>query len=254
MEKLSLPGSLGSISPKKHVPGIHNDDTQPGTSSSSSSATDMELTAAVAAAAAAGLSDKPTSPTPQMRLSDVLKQKKPPKRGSSRKNSSSSCHHSGNLDDSVEMFSCSSTSNKAGGTGTPGRVTPTKSGKAAGSAAAAAAIASNKEEIKQWIRDEAQKFCKKYSCGVENQGIGNNKTRSSHPAHTTLNSLSDATQMLSATSQLKMSGNSEDLRALREIAAIICDSDVSPFEIIHSGWLASCWHTSRNSQRPEITG
>ena len=35
--------------------------------------------------------------------------------------------------------------------------------------------------------------------------------------------------------QLTMSGNSEDLRALREIAAIICGSDVSPIEIIHPG-------------------
>ena len=57
-------------------------------------------------------SDKPSSPTPQMRLSDVLKRKKPPKRGAGRKGGSRGS------EDSPD-FTNSKSSSSLGGNHTP---------------------------------------------------------------------------------------------------------------------------------------
>ena len=78
---------------------------------------------------------------------------------------------------------------------------------------------SNKEKIKIWLRDEASSFSKQYF-SLETHG-------NSHPALNVLNRLCQATESLLVMDR--------DLSALREISVIMRDSDVSAFEVIHSG-------------------
>ena len=79
-----------------------------------------------------------------------------------------------------------------------------QSSTAAAAAATAAALANNKEKIKQWIREQAIKFCATY-LGAGACGPGSNGS-SSHPALSILNRLCDATQMLAASALSQVRG------------------------------------------------
>ncbi|XP_064639626.1 E3 ubiquitin-protein ligase TRIP12-like isoform X2 [Lineus longissimus] len=82
-------------------------------------------------------------------------------------------------------------------------------------------ISGNKEKIKAWIKENAVKFSEQFF-NTDNHG-------GSHPALSVLNRLCEATEKLA---------NEDDeagVEHLQEIADIMSDSDVSPFEIIHSG-------------------
>ncbi|XP_066267756.1 E3 ubiquitin-protein ligase TRIP12-like isoform X2 [Branchiostoma lanceolatum] len=85
-------------------------------------------------------------------------------------------------------------------------------------------LASNKEKIKQWIKDRATKFEKDYF-SHETQGI-------SHPALDVLRRLCDAVEKLALEKD-------RGIDCLVDISRIVTDSDVSPFEIQHSGLVKS---------------
>lgn len=81
-------------------------------------------------------------------------------------------------------------------------------------------LAGNKEKIKRWIREQANKFSQQYFRSDNNGDI--------HPALCVLNRLTGA--ILSLEIDVGRS-----LDALKEIRAIVVESDISPFEVIHSG-------------------
>ncbi|CAL1261818.1 unnamed protein product [Larinioides sclopetarius] len=78
----------------------------------------------------------------------------------------------------------------------------------------------NREKIKAWIKEQAQKFDEEFF-SVEQPGL-------SHPAMNVLNRLT------AAVGQLDSLGDS-CLKALFEIRSVVMDSDISSFEVIHSG-------------------
>ncbi|XP_006820136.1 E3 ubiquitin-protein ligase TRIP12-like [Saccoglossus kowalevskii] len=84
-------------------------------------------------------------------------------------------------------------------------------------------MANNKEKVKVWIKDQANKFVNQYF-GVEQRG-------DSHPALNILHRLCTATEKLSLE-------NDYGIEALQEISNIMTESDVSPFELLHSGMIA----------------
>ncbi|XP_033112984.1 E3 ubiquitin-protein ligase TRIP12-like isoform X2 [Anneissia japonica] len=78
----------------------------------------------------------------------------------------------------------------------------------------------NKEKIKVWIKHQARKFLEEHF---------NDETQdSTHPAMNVLNNLCAAVDAISME-------DAADLKALQEISTILCDSDISPFEVLHSG-------------------
>ncbi|XP_037922680.1 E3 ubiquitin-protein ligase TRIP12 isoform X3 [Hermetia illucens] len=80
--------------------------------------------------------------------------------------------------------------------------------------------AGNREKARQWIRDQAISFISRYT----EQEIA----KSIHPAASVLSRLSVVIQ--------KLDGNNDDcLEALRELRNILIESDISPFEVNHSG-------------------
>ncbi|XP_071797988.1 E3 ubiquitin-protein ligase TRIP12-like isoform X1 [Asterias amurensis] len=79
---------------------------------------------------------------------------------------------------------------------------------------------SQKEKVKSWIKEQANKFINQYF-GEEMQG-------ESHPALSMLNRLCTAVDQL-------VLDKEQDITVLQEIANILSNSDVSPFEILHSG-------------------
>lgn len=80
--------------------------------------------------------------------------------------------------------------------------------------------AGNREKARQWIRDQSISFVNRYS-DLENAGT-------QHPALSILSRLTCAIQ--------KLDGNSNDcLLALQELRNILIESDISPFEVNHSG-------------------
>ncbi|XP_069194936.1 E3 ubiquitin-protein ligase TRIP12 isoform X14 [Procambarus clarkii] len=78
----------------------------------------------------------------------------------------------------------------------------------------------NKEVVRVWVRDQAQRLNQQYFT-TELQGA-------SHPALSVLN------RLIAAIQQLEQEPNSA-VQALREISRIVTESDISPFEVIHSG-------------------
>ncbi|CRK99378.1 CLUMA_CG012674, isoform A [Clunio marinus] len=77
--------------------------------------------------------------------------------------------------------------------------------------------AGNREKARQWIRDQSILFVKRYH---ESSGV--------HPALTILERLKTAIQ--------KLNGSYDHcLRALEELRNILMESDISPFEVNHSG-------------------
>lgn len=78
----------------------------------------------------------------------------------------------------------------------------------------------NKEKIKAWIKEQAQKFEENYF-SVEQQGT-------THPAMNILNRLTTALSLLESMTD-------GGLKALEEIRSVVVESDISSFEVIHSG-------------------
>lgn len=78
--------------------------------------------------------------------------------------------------------------------------------------------AGNKEKTRQWVRDQATKFIDIYS--------SNEISGSQHPAMNVLSRLTDCIQRLPT---------SECGEALQELREILIESDISPFEVNHSG-------------------
>ncbi|KAK3095400.1 hypothetical protein FSP39_014206 [Pinctada imbricata] len=217
------------------------------TSSSSHSSESLSMAASI---------DTPTLPedqktSTQMRLSDVLKRKKAPKRSLNRKSKTTEdsavdptpkTTHSSRATSKTK----SASSSKDGKSGASSKMSflpslnPRSWGKFASSGSSDRSSGSkvglskdgltqrgpvisnsgNKEKIKTWIKDHAIQFLKQYF-NEENPGT-------SHPALTVLNRLCSATDNLQVESDCGLEG-------LRTIAAIMKESDVSPFEIIHSG-------------------
>ncbi|CAO1401704.1 unnamed protein product [Diamesa hyperborea] len=80
--------------------------------------------------------------------------------------------------------------------------------------------AGNREKARQWIRDQSILFVKQYT--------DHEATGAQHPALSILARLTGAIQ--------RLDGNSDDcLFALQELRNILIESDISPFEVNHSG-------------------
>ncbi|XP_070496016.1 E3 ubiquitin-protein ligase TRIP12 isoform X2 [Chironomus tepperi] len=79
--------------------------------------------------------------------------------------------------------------------------------------------AGNREKARQWIRDQSISFAKRYS---------DHESSSTHPALSILARLTAAIQ--------KLDGSYDNcLKALEELRNILIESDISPFEVNHSG-------------------
>lgn len=79
--------------------------------------------------------------------------------------------------------------------------------------------AGNREKARQWIRDQSISFVKRYA---------DHESSNTHPALTILSRLTAAIQ--------KFDGSYENcLMALEELRNILLESDISPFEVNHSG-------------------
>lgn len=78
--------------------------------------------------------------------------------------------------------------------------------------------AGNKEKARAWVRDQASKFIENYS--------GNELTGPPHPAMNVLSRLTTAIQKLDTL---------DNIDALKELRDILIESDISPFEVNHSG-------------------
>ncbi|KAK8379306.1 hypothetical protein O3P69_019292 [Scylla paramamosain] len=78
----------------------------------------------------------------------------------------------------------------------------------------------NKEIIRVWIREQAQRLNQQYFT-TELQGP-------THPALSVLN------RLIAATQQLEQEPG-QAVPALQEVSSIVTESDISPFEVIHSG-------------------
>ncbi|XP_049857305.1 E3 ubiquitin-protein ligase TRIP12 isoform X2 [Schistocerca gregaria] len=203
------------------------------------------------------LGDDVRSPSPsQLRLSDVLKRKRTPKRNMTSNRKS-------RQDDSLSSSVMQDFFSKATSLGSSGRSTPTGTarsrfagatskttsflaslnparwGRNANSSSSGASerhfhkessitkspsnpnlSAGNKEKARTWIREQAQHFIQIYS-GHEVSG----------PAHPAMNVLARLTQ---AITKLQSQPN-ESLGALQELRSIVIESDISPFEVNHSG-------------------
>ncbi|KAJ6635983.1 E3 ubiquitin-protein ligase TRIP12 [Pseudolycoriella hygida] len=92
--------------------------------------------------------------------------------------------------------------------------------------------AGNREKARQWIRDQAIQFVTKFG---EPDVDGNG----GQSASTVLSRLSGIIQ--------KLDGNMDDcVTALRELRDILIESDISPFEVNHSGLIKSMLHFMAN--------
>jgi E3 ubiquitin-protein ligase TRIP12 len=85
--------------------------------------------------------------------------------------------------------------------------------------------AGNREKARQWIRDQAISFIQRY---IEEESAG----QQPHPAISILARLTGATQKMDGTAN-------ECLQALKELRNILIESDISPFEVNHSGLIKS---------------
>ncbi|XP_070537941.1 E3 ubiquitin-protein ligase TRIP12-like isoform X2 [Ptychodera flava] len=212
-------------------------------------------------------------PLGQGRLSDVLKRKRPPKRTSARKSKYSAPDELATPTgayDSPDPYGKTSPplgSARSFAVSATGRSTPTMKGRAAPAKATGAspkasflaslnpsrwgrgstnsgagvldktpketplpstasmanqAIANSKEKVKAWIKEQAKNFVAQYF-GAEQRG-------DSHPALNILHRLCSATEKLAL-------DEDHGIEALQEISTIMAESDVSPFELLHSGMI-----------------
>ncbi|OXB83098.1 UNVERIFIED_CONTAM: hypothetical protein H355_016662 [Colinus virginianus] len=174
--------------------------------------------------------------SPQGRLSDVLKRKRLPKRGPRRPKYSPPRD-----DDKVDNQAKSPTTTQSPKSSflaslnpkTWGRLStqsnsnniePARTAGVSGLARAASkdTISNNREKIKCWIKEQAHKFVDRYFSSENMDG--------SNPALNVLQRLCTATEQLN----LQVDGGTE---CLVEIRSIVSESDVSSFEIQHSGFV-----------------
>ncbi|XP_028917763.1 E3 ubiquitin-protein ligase TRIP12 isoform X10 [Ornithorhynchus anatinus] len=174
--------------------------------------------------------------SPQGRLSDVLKRKRLPKRGPRRPKYSPPRD-----DDKVDNQAKSPTTTQSPKSSflaslnpkTWGRLStqsnsnniePARTAGVSGLARAASkdTISSNREKIKGWIKEQAHQFVERYFSSENMDG--------SNPALNVLQRLCTATEQLN----LQVDGGAE---CLVEIRSIVSESDVSSFEIQHSGFV-----------------
>ncbi|XP_042709560.1 E3 ubiquitin-protein ligase TRIP12 isoform X6 [Chrysemys picta bellii] len=174
--------------------------------------------------------------SPQGRLSDVLKRKRLPKRGPRRPKYSPPRD-----DDKVDNQAKSPTTTQSPKSSflaslnpkTWGRLStqsnsnniePARTAGVSGLARAASkdTISNNREKIKGWIKEQAHKFVERYFNSENMDG--------SNPALNVLQRLCTATEQLN----LQVDGGAE---CLVEIRSIVSESDVSSFEIQHSGFV-----------------
>ncbi|KAM9853283.1 E3 ubiquitin-protein ligase TRIP12 isoform 2-T2 [Aulostomus maculatus] len=172
--------------------------------------------------------------SPQGRLSDVLKRKRLPKRGPRRPKYSPPRD-----DDKVDNQAKSPTSTQSPKSSFLASLNPKTWGKlgaqtnnansepsrtAGGSGLARAppkdSISNNRDKIKAWIKEQASKFVERY--------FNSENVDGSNPALNVLQRLCTATEQLN----LQVDGGME---CLVEISSIVSESDVSSFEIQHSG-------------------
>ncbi|KFO21893.1 Putative E3 ubiquitin-protein ligase TRIP12 [Fukomys damarensis] len=174
--------------------------------------------------------------SPQGRLSDVLKRKRLPKRGPRRPKYSPPRD-----DDKVDNQAKSPTTTQSPKSSflaslnpkTWGRLSaqsnsnniePARTAGVSGLARAASkdTISNNREKIKGWIKEQAHKFVERYFSSENMDGT--------NPALNVLQRLCAATEQLN----LQVDGGAE---CLVEIRSIVSESDVSSFEIQHSGFV-----------------
>ncbi|XP_051933846.1 E3 ubiquitin-protein ligase TRIP12 isoform X2 [Hippocampus zosterae] len=172
--------------------------------------------------------------SPQGRLSDVLKRKRLPKRGPRRPKYSPPRD-----DDKVDNQAKSPTSTQSPKSSFLASLNPKTWGKlgaqtnnansepsrTAGVSGLARvppkdSISNNRDKIKAWIKEQANKFVERY--------FNSEKVDGSNPALNVLQRLCTATEQLN----LQVDGG---LECLSEISSIVSESDVSSFEIQHSG-------------------
>nr|XP_023822687.1 E3 ubiquitin-protein ligase TRIP12 isoform X2 [Salvelinus alpinus] len=172
--------------------------------------------------------------SPQGRLSDVLKRKRLPKRGPRRPKYSPPRD-----EDKVDNQAKSPTTTQSpkssflaslnpktwGKLGAQTNSTNSEPSRTAGVSGLARAlpkdsVSNNRDKIKTWIKEQACKFVARY--------FNTENIDGSNPALNVLQRLCTATQQLS----LQMDGGVE---CLVEICSIVSESDVSSFEIQHSG-------------------
>ncbi|XP_026176060.1 E3 ubiquitin-protein ligase TRIP12 isoform X3 [Mastacembelus armatus] len=172
--------------------------------------------------------------SPQGRLSDVLKRKRLPKRGPRRPKYSPPRD-----DDKVDNQAKSPTSTQSPKSSFLASLNPKTWGKlgaqtnnansepsrTAGVSGLARvppkdSISNNRDKIKAWIKEQASKFVERY--------FNSENVDGSNPALNVLQRLCTATEQLS----LQVDGGTE---CLVEISSIVSESDVSSFEIQHSG-------------------
>uniref|UniRef100_A0A3Q2ZZI7 E3 ubiquitin-protein ligase n=1 Tax=Kryptolebias marmoratus TaxID=37003 RepID=A0A3Q2ZZI7_KRYMA len=172
--------------------------------------------------------------SPQGRLSDVLKRKRLPKRGPRRPKYSPPRD-----DDKADNQAKSPTSTQSPKSSFLASLNPKTWGKlgaqtnnansepsrtAGGSGLARVppkdSISNNRDKIKAWIKEQASKFVERY--------FNSENVDGSNPALNVLQRLCTATEQLN----LQVDGG---LECLVEISIIVSESDVSSFEIQHSG-------------------
>uniref|UniRef100_A0A182NQL1 E3 ubiquitin-protein ligase n=1 Tax=Anopheles dirus TaxID=7168 RepID=A0A182NQL1_9DIPT len=113
--------------------------------------------------------------------------------------------------------------------------------------------AGNREKARQWIRDQALLFVNRYSVDTGSNvsdggadGIGGaSGALQQHPACTILIRLTEAIR--------KLDGRREDcLGALQELRDILMESDISPFEVNHSGLIRAMLNYMANDENPLV--
>ncbi|XP_053565804.1 E3 ubiquitin-protein ligase TRIP12 isoform X2 [Bombina bombina] len=174
--------------------------------------------------------------SPQGRLSDVLKRKRLPKRGPRRPKYSpprdedkvDSQAKSPTTTQSPKSSFLASLNPKTWGRlstqSNSNNIEPARTAGVSGLARTASkdTISNNRERIRGWIKDQAHKFVQRYFSSENMDG--------SNPALNVLQRLCSATEQLS----LQLDGGVE---CLVEIRSIVSESDVSSFEIQHSGFV-----------------
>ncbi|XP_072248760.1 E3 ubiquitin-protein ligase TRIP12 isoform X12 [Leuresthes tenuis] len=172
--------------------------------------------------------------SPQGRLSDVLKRKRLPKRGPRRPKYSPPRD-----DDKVDNQAKSPTSTQSPKSSFLASLNPKTWGKLGAQTSNANSepsrtpgvsgltrpppkdsVSNNRDKIKAWIKEQASKFVERY--------FNSENVDGSNPALNVLQRLCTATEQLN----LQLDGG---LECLVEISSIVSESDVSSFEIQHSG-------------------
>uniref|UniRef100_A0A182PRP1 E3 ubiquitin-protein ligase n=1 Tax=Anopheles epiroticus TaxID=199890 RepID=A0A182PRP1_9DIPT len=110
--------------------------------------------------------------------------------------------------------------------------------------------AGNREKARQWIRDQAILFVNRYSAdttgvSVDGAGVLGGGVLQQHPACTILIRLTDAIR--------KLEGHRDEcLNALQELRDILMESDISPFEVNHSGLIRAMLNYMANDENPLV--